>query len=146
NWHNGGGTEVYTSNGASAKSNAIARAVAPKIAAAMGLNNRGHKHANFYVIRYTKMPAILVEGGFMDSRVDIKALRDDKKLYAQGVAVADGIAEVFGLKAKGGNVVQATTGKAAGALDYGKYLYGQTLSSGMRGVAVGRMQGDLTTL
>ena len=131
-WHSGGGTEVYASNGASAKSVALAKAVAPRIAKAMGLSNRGVKRADFYVIRYTKMPSILVEGGFMDSRVDIKALRSDAKLRAQGEAVAEAIAEVFGLKAGG---AQASKPPAS-----------WYVMSGSRGDRVTQLQRDLTAL
>lgn len=133
-WHSGGGTEVFTSNGASSKSVSLAKAVAPKVAKAMGLSNRGVKRADFYVIRYTKMPSILVEGGFMDSRVDIKALRDDAKLRAQGEAVAEAIAEVFGLKAGG---AQASKPKPPASW---------YVMSGSRGDRVTQLQRDLTAL
>src|SRR5690606_2850796 len=45
-------------------------------------------------------PAILVEGGFMDSTIDIKKMRDDKVLDTAGKAVAEGAVEYFGLKKK----------------------------------------------
>ena len=44
------------------------------------------------------MPAVLIEGGFMDSTTDIKALRNDAILKNAGIGVADGIAEFLGLK------------------------------------------------
>jgi hypothetical protein len=50
------------------------------------------------------MPAILIEGGFMDSLTDIVKLRDDNTLRVAGYAVAEGVAEYLGLK-KNGNVV-----------------------------------------
>ena len=46
------------------------------------------------------MPAILIEGGFMDSTKDIKKLRDDKVVKAVGVAIAKAVAEFYGLKLK----------------------------------------------
>lgn len=42
----------------------------------------------FYILRYSKMPASLIEEGFMDFRVDIKIIRNDKKLAELGVKVA----------------------------------------------------------
>lgn len=46
------------------------------------------------------MPAILIEAGFIDSTIDIDALRNDQKLKAQGEAIADGLAAHFKLKTK----------------------------------------------
>ncbi|WP_143020579.1 N-acetylmuramoyl-L-alanine amidase [Bhargavaea beijingensis] len=46
-WHSGEGTEVHVSTGSSAKSVSLTNATAPKIAQAMGLNNRGVKRAYF---------------------------------------------------------------------------------------------------
>jgi len=46
------------------------------------------------------MPAILIEGGYMDSLIDIKKLRDTKVLQAVGYAVADAVVEYFGIKPK----------------------------------------------
>lgn len=105
-WHNGGGVETYVYTKASAKSVDVANAVHRRIVDAMGLRDRGVKTADFHMTRESAMPSILVEGGFMDSTVDVKAMRDKSKLKAQGYAIADGIAEVFNLKAvKGATTV-----------------------------------------
>ncbi len=45
----------------------LARAVVNEMALATGAVNRGAKTANFQVLRETKMPAVLIEGGFLDS-------------------------------------------------------------------------------
>lgn len=82
----------------------MANVINPKIVQAMGLKNRGVKRADWYMVRYSKMPAILTEGGFMDSRIDIKVMRDNEKLKAQGYAIADGLAAHFGLKRKEGEI------------------------------------------
>lgn len=108
-WGSWGGVETFVYPSASAKSRALANAVNPRIVKAMGLRDRGVKQSNLHVLRETNMPAILTEGGFMDSTTDIGALRSAAKLKAQGYAIAEGIAEVFGLKAKaGGGQVAAT--------------------------------------
>lgn len=138
-WHNGGGSETYYYSGNSPTSKAaqLAAIVNPRVAKAMGLKDRGVKKGNFQVIRETRMPAILVEGGFMDSNVDIKALRDDAKLKAQGIAIADGVAQYLGLKVKGSE----TPVKPSIYV-----LYGELLKFGDTGSNVGKMQDDLTTL
>lgn len=99
-WHNGGGVETYVYPTASQTSRDVAHAIHKRIVAAMGLRDRGVKTADFHITREAKMASVLVEGGFMDSTVDIKAMRDKAKLKAQGYAIADGIAEVFKLKPK----------------------------------------------
>ena len=48
--------------------------------------NRGVKSARFFVLRGVKMPAILVEVGYISNRTEEGAFR--KKSYRQGVAEA----------------------------------------------------------
>lgn len=101
-WGDHGGVETFTYDGqhANQKSVEIANIIHPHVIKAMGIGNRGVKKANFHVLRETKMPSVLIEGGFMDSRIDIKAMRDDKRLKAQGEAIAKGLVEYFNLKLK----------------------------------------------
>lgn len=100
NWGNWGGAETYVYTAAGAASVKLAELVHSRIAAAMGLRDRGVKRMNLHMVRESNMPAILTEGGFMDSLTDIGALRDDAKLQAQGIAIAEGIAAHFHLKEK----------------------------------------------
>lgn len=101
-WGSHGGVETFTMDHprANPASPVIASLVNPRIVKAMGLRNRGLKKDNLHMLRESNMPAILTEGGFMDSTVDIKALRSDAKLKAQGEAIADGLIEYFKLKPK----------------------------------------------
>lgn len=83
------GVETWFHNGSSASTHAVA--VTNKLAAALGLPSRGAKSTTkLYVLKHTKMPAILVEVCFVDALGDANAYR---KLGAQGVAraIADGI-------------------------------------------------------
>lgn len=99
-WGPWGGVETFTMDHSNAnpKSVALAKAVHPGIVSAMGLRDRGLKKKNLHVLRETNMPAILTEGGFMDSTSDIHALRSDAKLKEQGEAIAAGIVAYFRLK------------------------------------------------
>lgn len=98
--HEGAETFVYIPMSKNPKSKKLADCVHPRIVKAMQTKDRGIKDANFAVLRNSNMPAILTEGGFMDSRTDIKKMREDKYLKAQGEAIALGIAEYFGLSLK----------------------------------------------
>ena len=94
-WFSGpGGVETYVMKPASNNpgSMAAAREIHKRIVAAMGLKDRGVKDANFAMLRDTNMPAVLSEGGFMDSRTDRKAMDDPKRLVAQGEGIMDGAA------------------------------------------------------
>ncbi|AFY54397.1 N-acetylmuramoyl-L-alanine amidase [Rivularia sp. PCC 7116] len=72
------GTEVYA---ISTKGKAIARKVVNNISA-LGYYNRGVKHKAFHVLRYTSMPAILVECCFCDSWRDMNLFDADKMAQA----------------------------------------------------------------
>ncbi|MGX9133940.1 N-acetylmuramoyl-L-alanine amidase family protein [Rummeliibacillus sp. JY-2-4R] len=92
-WGNWTGVETYimTPKEKNPKSLQLAKHIHSEVVGAMRLKDRGIKAANFYVLRETKMPAILIEGGFMDSLIDIVKLRSEKYLYNQGKAIAKGI-------------------------------------------------------
>lgn len=100
-WGSWGGVETFTHPQSSKASKDIAKIINPMIVKAMGLRDRGVKTSNLHMVRESNMPSILSEGGFMDGLTDIKALRDDSKLKAQGYAIADGLAQYFKLKFKG---------------------------------------------
>ncbi|MGG0657460.1 N-acetylmuramoyl-L-alanine amidase family protein [Rummeliibacillus pycnus] len=92
-WGNWSGVETFvmTPKENNLKSTQLAELIHPKVVTAMSLKDRGIKESNFYVLRETEMPAILIEGGFMDSLIDIKRLRDNQRLSKQGIAIAQGI-------------------------------------------------------
>ncbi|MFS0574092.1 N-acetylmuramoyl-L-alanine amidase [Sporosarcina sp. 179-K 3D1 HS] len=108
-WGQWSGVETYTYEHPHANpiSVELAHFIQPRMVRAMGLTDRGVKRANFHVLRETAMPAILTEGGFMDSTIDIRALRSVEKLETQGEAIADGVAAYFGLR-------ESSVGKEAG--------------------------------
>lgn len=99
-WGSHGGTETITQKGVGGPAVELAKMVHPKIVAAYGLRDRGLKTQNLHITRETKMPAILLEGGFMDSTTDIKKLRDNNVLTNAGAAVANGVVEYGKLKKK----------------------------------------------
>lgn len=97
----GGGCVVYTAPGCQVKSKALQRAVYGAVVSRTGLvGNRATPmmERGLYVLRRTKMPAILIECGFMDSSTDVPVILGP---YFAG-QVADGLlaalVEVFGLQ------------------------------------------------
>ncbi len=54
--------------------------------------------ANFYVLRNTAMPAVLMEHGFMDSAADVPVILSEEYAKSVGRAVADCIARRQGLE------------------------------------------------
>lgn len=118
-WGVHGGIETFTMDkpNANPESVKIANLVHPRLLDAMGLRNRGIKKGNLHMLREFKkgegknernMPAILTEGGFMDSLSDILVMRNDAKLKEQGEAIAEGLAVYFKLKPKTSKVEQVS--------------------------------------
>ncbi|MBS3956695.1 MAG: N-acetylmuramoyl-L-alanine amidase [Clostridiales bacterium] len=66
----------------------LAEFVQREYIAETGLASRGVKTAQFYVLRWSNMPAILVETGFMSNSSDLKRLRDPafQRRAARGIA------------------------------------------------------------
>ena len=129
-WGSHGGVETYVHPTGSRASYDIAGIVQPRITKAMGLRDRGVKQSNLHMLRESNMPAILTEGGFMDSTTDIGALRSDAKLKAQGVAIAEGLAAYYNLKPKTGSVATPPP-DPTGSVTSGTYTVksGDTLSA-----------------
>ena len=87
------GVETYVYTNAMKASIELAKAIHPAVVAGYGLRNRGIKKANFHIVRETKMPAILIEGGFMDSKIDIEKLRNRTVLENAGKMIAQALAK-----------------------------------------------------
>jgi N-acetylmuramoyl-L-alanine amidase len=71
-----------------AQSKYLGSLVLKKVISQTGADSRGLKEANFAVIRETRMPAILVEAGFLSNPSERERVRDPKyqRLIARGIA------------------------------------------------------------
>ncbi|AEO93293.1 endolysin [Bacillus phage G] len=98
-WGTWTGVETFYYPGSTTGLN-LAKAIHPAVVQSYGLKDRGVKSGNLHIVRETKMPAILIEGGFMDSTIDIKKLRSDAVLKAAGENIAHAVAKYAGLKKK----------------------------------------------
>jgi N-acetylmuramoyl-L-alanine amidase len=99
-WGNHTGTETYVHPKIPNETLEIANVIHKEVVQAYGLRDRGVKRADFHMLRETDMHAVLVEGGFMDSNIDIEKLRNDQVLENAGKAIAEGIAKHYKLKKK----------------------------------------------
>lgn len=99
-WGNHTGVEVFTDRGPTAKDKELAKCIYSRLVKYTGLKGRGIKEYNFWVINQDTIPAVLVEGGFMDSRIDYKVITSDEGQTAYARAVAEGLIEFLNLKKK----------------------------------------------
>ena len=67
----------------------LARCLSREVSSVLGGSHRGDKQAGFYVLKYTLVPSVLIEVGFLSNRVEEKNLQSGA--YRQ--KIADGIAE-----------------------------------------------------
>lgn len=99
-WNNATGVEIYVDKKATSQDMRLAKSVYDRLVKYTGLKGRGIKKENFYVINQNTIPAILVEGGFMDSLNDYKVITSDSGQTAYAKAVAEGLIEFLKLKKK----------------------------------------------
>ena len=99
-WNNVTGVEVYVDKKATTKDIKFAKCIYNRLVEYTGLKGRGIKKENFYVINQNAIPAVLVEGGFMNSKIDHKVITSDDGQTAYAKAVAEGLVEFLKLKKK----------------------------------------------
>ncbi|WNS81350.1 N-acetylmuramoyl-L-alanine amidase [Domibacillus sp. DTU_2020_1001157_1_SI_ALB_TIR_016] len=89
-WTEPNGIETYVCTSRPPESMAIAQAVQRELVLATGRRDRGVKTADFYVLRKTIMPAILIEAGFMTHKTEASLLQrtDYRKTCARAIASA----------------------------------------------------------
>lgn len=97
-WNSATGVEVFTDRSYTAADERLAKCIYPRLVEYTGLRGRGIKRANFTVIDQNKVPAVLVEGGFMDSTIDYPVITSDEGQTAYARAVAEGLIEFLNLE------------------------------------------------
>lgn len=99
-WCTATGVSVYVDRNHTAKDMELANLIRPKLAQYTGLKSRGVKKANFTVIYQNNIPAVLVEGGFMDNKKDHAVITSDAGQTAYAKAVAEALIVFLKLKKK----------------------------------------------
>ena len=111
------GWEIFTSKG---------ETEADKLAASIGkqytsrfpeLPARGLKEANFSVLQYTNMSAVLVECCFLSNAEEAKWISSDEIQQQHAEAIADGIIDHFGLDNKTALTLEQRVAKIEKHLD-----------------------------
>lgn len=89
------GIEIYYYNHGNKErliaSKKLAQIVLDEMLATTGAINRGVRSGNFHVIRETKMPAILIEGGFITNPKEHAHLSDKNYIDKMARSIANGI-------------------------------------------------------
>ena len=80
------------------QSKALGQEVLKKIVKSTGAESRGVKQANFAVVRETKMPAILIEAGFLSNPNERARIHDQKYRQSLAQGIAQGIDVYLGQK------------------------------------------------
>ncbi|WP_353854418.1 cell wall-binding repeat-containing protein [Bacillus sp. Bos-x628] len=93
------GTETYYDTSyAATDSLKLAQRIQPRMANALGTRDRGVKTAGFYVIKYSKMPSVLLETGFVTSPIDANVLKSSTNKSQLASGIANGVSTYFGTK------------------------------------------------
>ena len=90
------GTETWYSDKDN-KSKVLANCIQTELVKQIGLRDRGVKQGNYYVTRYTKMPAVLVELAFISNPEEEKMLKNEEFQKKCAVGVANGVLRFLGM-------------------------------------------------
>lgn len=92
------GTESYVARAASDRSKSLAKLIHQRMIEDVKLNDRGVKTSDFYVIKNTRMPATLLEAGFLSNPEEEKKLADPAVQALFAHAISKGVADYFNIE------------------------------------------------
>lgn len=99
-WTTANGTEVFVCNNASSSSVNAGKLINNQIVKDLGTTDRtfgkGVKYSDFYVVKNTSMPAVLIEYGFYSNKQEVEILKNKKPELTE--ATIKGICTHFGIK------------------------------------------------
>lgn len=89
------GTETYRYYGSASGYN-LAFPIQGELVSHLGTKDRGVKEAGFYVLKYTKMPAVLIELAFISNPSDAQKLADPAVRQEAARAILHGVQRYYG--------------------------------------------------
>lgn len=95
-WGTWGGQGVFYNTG-SVEGQKLAVDVLSMLIQGTVLRDRGADPAQFYVLKYTDAPAVLIESAFMDNLDEARLLKSDAFRKETGEDLARGVAKYFGI-------------------------------------------------
>lgn len=99
-WGKHTGVEVWVDRNYTKKDMELAKAIYKHLPGYTGLVGRGIKKEDWAVINQNQIPAVLTEGGFMDSEIDYPVITSTAGQKAYAKAVAEGLIDFLDLKKK----------------------------------------------
>lgn len=90
------GTTAYYYTKGTPQSKRLADSVRTALIDSIGTLDRGTQTCNFYVVKHTDMPAILVEISFISNPDEEKMMNSESGIRKIAQGIADGIADYFG--------------------------------------------------
>lgn len=90
------GTQTFY-YGSSYQGQRLAQSIQEKMIEANGLRDRGISTCNFYVVKHSYMPAVLIETAFITNYDEEALLSDDEWQTTMAKAIAEGINEYFSI-------------------------------------------------
>ncbi len=89
--HGGSSSGAQNGNRFDRENLLLAYNVHKAIVDSVGLSDRGIKRANFAELRGVRMPAVYIEGGFMDNAEDLRRIMSDRERGRLADAIVDGV-------------------------------------------------------
>lgn len=122
-WSEHSGIETWVYTMPSPESLKLAQYVQNRLIRNTQRKNRGVKKGNLHIVRETKMPAILVEAGFMTNREECELLKT--KDYQQKIAtsIEEGIVDAYGIVKEKKSSAPAPESKPKASAPSGKEVY-----------------------
>lgn len=90
-----GTTGYYYAEGSKA-SQRLSKCISEAVVASLGTNNRGSKSCNFYVVKNTDMPAVLLEVAFISNDKEEKLMNSDEGVEKAAKGIVQGMSDFFG--------------------------------------------------